>query len=72
MIYIEIISWIICVLIVTLIGHNRKIGWKKSLILSLLLSPIIGYLIVITYPTLKDIEYRKKIDKCIDKVMKNS
>jgi len=70
MIYVEIVTWLIGVLIVTLIGYKRKIGWKKSLILSLLLSPIIGYLIIITYPTLKEIEYREKIDKCIDKITK--
>jgi len=42
------IVWIIFALIVASVGEKRKIGFAMALLLSLLLSPLIGFIIVLS------------------------
>ena len=41
------ILWIIFALIVASVGEKRKIGFEMALLLSILLSPVIGFIIVL-------------------------
>lgn len=45
-----ILFWIISAIIVALVGDSRKIGFGLSLILSIVLSPIIGLIITLFSP----------------------
>jgi hypothetical protein len=51
--------WIIFSLFVGLIGYKNKIGFTLALVWSIVFSPIIGLLIVLSYGRVKKI-YKKK------------
>jgi hypothetical protein len=56
-----IIGWIILSVIVSLIGGSRKIGSGGALLLSILLSPLIGLIITLASPSLSSIEQNEKL-----------
>jgi hypothetical protein len=53
-----IIIWIILCVLLGNAGKKRKIGWTNAFILSLLLSPIIGLIIVLLSDKLEPTYYR--------------
>jgi len=55
------ILWIIFSFIIAFIGNDRKIGYGRTLILSLLLSPIIGALFAIASQRNSEIKAKQKI-----------
>lgn len=55
------ILWLILSVIVGSIGSSRRIGFFGGLIASLILSPIIGFFIVIASQRKSDIEFQKKL-----------
>lgn len=56
-----IISWFVFSLIVGLMGSGRKIGFFGGFILSLIFSPLIGFIIVIVSPSELDVAVKKKL-----------
>jgi len=56
-----IILWIVLCFIVGIWGNSRKIGFWKSFILSLLLSPIIGFIFVALSERKSDIKMKEDI-----------
>src|SRR5688500_13272536 len=46
-----VIFWLIGALIVGLIGNGKTIGFGGAFLLSLLLSPLLGFIIVLFYPS---------------------
>jgi len=57
---IAVISWFILSLIVGFMGSGRKIGFFGGFMLSLLVSPLIGFIIVIASPSELDVAVKKK------------
>lgn len=53
-----ILFWVIFSLIVGIAGSDTSMGFLGSFFLSLLLSPIIGFIIVLILPSEKDIRKR--------------
>ena len=43
----QIVIWLIVSVLIALLGRNRKIGYGRSLVLCLFLSPIIGLIIIL-------------------------
>lgn len=62
-IVIVIVSWLILCLIIGSIGSKRKIGFGKAFLLSLLLSPLLGLIIVLSSKTNEQLEYEEKLLK---------
>lgn len=75
------IGWAIFALLVAFLGNDRKIGFGMALLWSVLLSPIIGLVIVLTSPSnqeaskhvyqqyieaAKKAEFKGKLEKAID------
>lgn len=54
-------GWILFALVVGLVGQDRKIGFLASFILSLVLSPVIGLIIVLLSKSKKDMELEKEM-----------
>ncbi|MDR6194925.1 hypothetical protein [Siphonobacter sp. SORGH_AS_0500] len=54
------LGWIIGAFIAASVGSNRKIGFGTTLILSLILSPLVGILFAIASPSLATLEFQKK------------
>ena len=52
-------------------GETRKIGFVRSLILSILFTPLFGILIVLASDKLSDIDRNKKLDELLS-VLKNN
>jgi len=50
-----IIIWVILSLMVGILAHKYKIGFPIGLILSLIFSPIVGFLIISNYSSIKNI-----------------
>ncbi len=48
-----LLAWLIAAVIVDVLGADRQIGFKKALLISILLSPLIGVIFVATSPSLK-------------------
>jgi hypothetical protein len=60
---IVIVSWLILCLIIGSIGSKRKIGFGKAFLFSLLLSPLLGLIIVLSSKTYEQLEYEEKLLK---------
>ena len=52
--------WVIAALITGIAGYDRKIGYWQTVIVSLLLSPVIGFIAAICSRGLKAIEWEQK------------
>lgn len=57
------IPWLIFSIVVGVIGSSRKIGFAGAFILSLLLSPLIGFIITIFSKNIKEEKYKKELLK---------
>jgi hypothetical protein len=53
--------WLILSFIVGSLGKNREIGFAASFIISIFVSPLIGFIIVIGSKRKSDAEFQKKI-----------
>ena len=56
-----IFLWLLLTFIVGIIGSSRRIGFFGSFILSLILSPLIGIIIVLTSQRKSDLHFQKKL-----------
>ncbi len=63
-----IIAWILISFIVAFIGRDRKIGYGGTVLLSLLLSPIIGAIFALASPRKTDEGNTKKCPFCAENV----
>lgn len=61
-----ILAWIILSFVVAFIGSDRKIGYFGTLILSLLLSPIIGAIFALASDRKQDFSDLKKCPFCAE------
>lgn len=60
--YMEIfLGWLCLSLFVGLFGANRKIGFGGAFVLSLIFSPLIGFIVTIVSKTLTQVESDEKI-----------
>lgn len=57
------ILWIVFTVIVTFIGSDRKIGAGAAFLISLLLSPLIGIIVVAMSPTLESERHKNQMLK---------
>src|ERR1051326_4993760 len=48
-----VLAWLLLSVVVAFFGDGREIGFGKALLVSLLLSPLIGSIFVATSPTIK-------------------
>ena len=51
--------WVICSLLVGIIGYKNKSGFTLAFVWSIVFSPIVGLIIVLRYERLKNIFKRK-------------
>ncbi len=58
---IYVIPWLFFCIIVGVIASKRKLGFFGGFILSLILSPLIGFIFAILSPNLADIEFKEKM-----------
>lgn len=63
-----IFLWIFISLLIGIIGSNKKVGFVGAFLISLLLSPIIGVLILLFLPNKED--ENKKVIKEINNITK--
>lgn len=56
-----VISWIILTLVVTAIGDKRKIGSLGAFFISLFLSPLIGFIVVLSSKRKDTEEFEKAL-----------
>lgn len=52
--FVIILPWVLFAFIPAVMGTRRRIGFWPALILSLILSPVIGFIIVLFYPIIPD------------------
>jgi hypothetical protein len=55
--------WIVLSIVIGIIGSYRKIDGARAFLISLLLSPIIGFIVVLSSKSKKEEEYEKKLLK---------
>lgn len=60
------LGWIIFSFVIAFIGGNRRIGFLSSLVLSLLLSPLIGLIVTLVSPTLESIEFQRRTIEALE------
>lgn len=75
-----LLLWVLFSFIVGFLGHGRKIGFAAALLISIILSPLIGFIIVLLSGTKEDLtdvkiahdagvitdeEYKEKVRKSI-------
>ncbi len=58
---IYIFAYLFLVLIIGLLGSNRKIGFAGAFFISLILSPLIGLIVVLLSKRLSDLEFEKNL-----------
>lgn len=65
-----IILWIIGCLVIGYMASGTSLGFWSGFLLSLILSPLIGFIIVLLYPAKKNITPQKDIGAIQDKLSK--
>lgn len=53
--------WIVFSVIVAILGSSRRIGFGAALFVSILLSPVIGFIVVICSQRKSNIEFQKRM-----------
>lgn len=56
-----ILAWIFFAILVAVFGGTRTIGWGWALFWSLLLSPLVGFIIALCYPSKAKIRYQEEM-----------
>lgn len=56
-----VFAWLLFAFIVAIIAAERRIGFWAALILSLIFSPVIGLIITVISPSLKDERYKASL-----------
>ena len=53
--------WLVLSIVIGIVGNKRTIGFGLAFFWSLLLSPLIGLIITLCYPTKADVEYKERM-----------
>lgn len=56
-----VVAWIVFAVLVSVFGRTRTIGWGWALFWSLLLSPLVGFIIVLCYPSKASVQYNEQM-----------
>jgi hypothetical protein len=56
-----VVSHVCLAMVGGLLGKERKVGYNKAFFISLICSPIIGFILIFNSPRLKDEEYKQQI-----------
>lgn len=67
-----VITWIILSFVVGAIGSSRTIGFGGAFFASLFLSPVIGFILVLTSKDKEDIDNQKKQEEVLSKIENNT
>lgn len=58
-----IVTWVIFSFLVALFGATRGIGFSKSLLVSVILTPLVGIIAALLSKSKKDIAQKQKMDR---------
>jgi phosphate/sulfate permease len=57
----SVFSWIVFSVVVGFVGRDRELGFWKSFLLSIILSPIIGFIFAVLSKNIEDEDYKFKL-----------